>query len=536
WSPVLSGYAPVQVEAWRLWLQDRYADDAALQKAWKNDAVTFATAEPPFWSDRTRAKTWPVQSHLIDAEAERRTVDWLTFHGTAQGTALAEFAAATRQALEKKGHRKLISAFNGYHFFPYGAAYGPCNTGFSNLDPVLTSPDIDALCTPLGYIHRNPGGLYNHHNLAATLRLHGKLFYTEDDTFTHRANWTPWRYCCKDAADTVNILRRNLAGVLAEGATQWWMDHDSGGWYLDEETEAGIAGMVRLAEEAFTRDRTPCAQVALITSEASFRILRQAPELIDQLWPKTQTELLRIGAPVDLLRIQDLALAEASGDTARWKFVVVSGCLWMTPKERELLKRTLMGSGRHILFLHAQGICDGRRTDLALASELLGIELQEYPHSHVCRGETMLDGTQLSWGTDKEIVPTLYTEATDVEVLGWLERQYNPTLVRKACEDHTLLWSGVPGLPWTLLGHFAEAAGVHRYLTDGSQVMVSAGLLAVHPAGDGPRTLRLPEPQALTDALDGSVHPPEDELPLDLERGRTRIWFRDQEATVQEAQ
>jgi hypothetical protein len=527
WSPVVSGYAPVQVDAWRTWLRERYTDTAALQAAWGDADADFATAEPPAWNERTRPQTWPPASHLINPAEERRLVDWLTFHGTAQATALAELAAATRKALDGRGRQKLISAFHGYHIWPYGSAYGPCNTGFSDLDPVLSSPDIDALCTPLAYIHRNPGGLYCHHNLAATIRLHGKLFYTEDDTFTHRAKWTPWRYCCGNATETVNILRRNLAGVLAEGATQWWMDHDSGGWYLDDETEAGLAGMVRLAETALARDRTPCAEVAFITNEASYRILRQSPELLDQLWPKTQTELLRIGAPVDFVRVQDLALAEANGDTARWKFVVVAGCLWLDPDERELLRRTLLNNGRHVLFLHAQAICDGTRNDLALTSALVGINLAEYPHGGPCRGETVLDGAHLSWGTDKEIAPLLYADDEQAEVLGWLERQYCPALVRKQHDGWNALWSGVPGLPWQLLGHVAEAAGVHRFLEDGSQVMANAGLLAVHPAGDGARALRLPHVEGLVDALDGGGSDAAKEHPLTLRRGETRIWLRE---------
>jgi hypothetical protein len=524
WKPVVSGYAPVQIAAWREWLRGRYADRSALRAAWNDPHADFATVAPPAWNERTLPDTWPATSHLIDPGRERRLVDWLHFHGRAQAEALSALAKATRKALEERGRRKLISAFHGYHFWPYGSAYGTCNAGFSDLDPVLKSPDIDILATPLAYIHRNPGGLYSHHDLAATIRLHGKLFYTEDDTFTHRASWTPWRYCSRDATDTLNILRRNLAGALTEGATQWWMDHNGEDWYTDAETEAGIAGMRQLADTALARDRSPVAEIALITNEASFRILRQDPALIDQLWPKQQTELLRIGAPVDFVRVRDLALAERNGDTARWKFVVVAGCLWLDPEERELLRRTLLRDGRHVLFLHAQGICDGVRQDLALASELTGIALKAYPHGGPCRGETVLDGKQLSWGTDKQITPILYAEDDSAETLGWLERQYYPVLMRKAQAGWTALWSGVPGVPWNLLGRMAEAAGVHRYLDDGSQVLANAGLLAVHPAGDGRRTLRLPERGHVTDALTGADCGVTTSLELDLRRGQTRIW------------
>ena len=531
WSPVVSGYAPAQTAAWREWLRERYASAAELRKAWNDPQADFAAAEPPPWSERTRKSTWPPASHLIDPVEERRLVDWLSFHGRAQAEALAHLAAATRQALNERGRRKLISAFHGYHIWPYGSAYGPCNTGFSDLEPVLRSPDIDALCTPLAYIHRNPGGLYSHHDLAATIRLHGKLFYTEDDTFTHRAKWTPWRYCCRNAPETVNILRRNLAGALSEGATQWWMDHDSGDWYLDPELEAGVTAMRKLADVALSYDRTPCAEVAYLTNEASFRILRQEPALIDQLWPKQQTELLRLGAPVDFVRVRDLELAVQNGDVARWKFVVVAGCLWLDPEERELLRRTLLRDGRHVLFLHGQGICDGARLDLAFTSELAGIRLQTYGHGGPCRAETVLEGAHLSWGTDQEVAPILYADDPAAETLGWLERQYYPALVRKRHADWTALWSGVPGLPWNLLGHLAEGAGVHRYLADGSQVMAHAGLLAIHPAGDGPRILRLPQPCQLIDALTGEEHGAVRELALDLRRGETRVWHVTETAT-----
>ena len=45
----------------------------------------------------------------------------------------------------------------------------------------------------------------------------------------------------------------------------------------------------------------------------------------------------------------------------------------------------------------------------------------------------------------------------------------------------------MPGLPWPLLGHLAEAAGAHRFLNDGSQVMANAGLLPTDEAAASER-------------------------------------------------
>lgn len=524
WKPVVSGYAPAQLAGWRDWLCRRHGGDEGLRRAWRDAGVTCATAAPPSRQSRTRTGGWPPPSHLIDAASERPVVDWLQFHGLAQAEALAHLAAATRCALRAAGSEKLISAFHAYHFFAYGAAYGPCNAGFSDLEPVLRSPDIDLLCSPLAYIHRNPGGVCSHHHLAASVRLNGKLLYTEDDTFTHRATWTPWRYCCRNAAETDTILRRNLACVLADGGSQWWMDHNGEDWFVDPETEVGLAHMRAVADAALRHSRGSCAEIAYLSNEASFRILRQDDALIDLLWPRQQIELLRTGAPVDFLRVRDLALAEAAGDAARWKFIVVAGCLWLDGEERALLRKVLMCGGRHLLFLHGQGISDGSRLDPALIGDLTGIGIKAYPHGGVCRAEGVLDGAHMTWGTDREISPILYVEDADAEILAWLERQYCPVFARKRREDWTALWSGVPGVPWQLLGRLAEDAGVHRYLTDGSQVMANKGLLAVHTVGDGPLTIRLPQPSRVRDALDGCSLGVVDSLRLDARRGETRLW------------
>jgi len=100
-----------------------------------------------------------------------------------------------------------------------------------------------------------------------------------------------------------------------------------------------------------------------------------------------------------------------------------------------------------------------------------------------------------------------------------------PALVQRQHDHWTATWSAVPGLPGPFLGHLAEAAGVHRYMKDGSQVMANAGFLAVHSAGDGTRTLRLPGPRHLTDALSGADLGTVRKLTLDLPRGDTRLFF-----------
>jgi len=55
--------------------------------------------------------------------------------------------------------------------------------------------------------------------------------------------------------------------------------------------------------------------------------------------------------------------------------------------------------------------------------------------------------------------------------------------------------------------------------------MANAGFLAVHSAGDGTRTLRLPGPRHLTDALSGADLGTVRKLTLDLPRGDTRLFF-----------
>jgi hypothetical protein len=303
------------------------------------------------------------------------------------------------------------------------------------------------------------------------------------------------------------------------------MDHDGGGWYLDPVLEKGIQQMRKVAEKTLARDRAPCAQVVCVTNEASFRLLRQDVALSDLLWPRTQIELMRIGAPVEFVRVRDLAIAESRGETVRWRFVVVSGCLWLDDEERALLERTLLGGGRHVLFLHGQGISDGRRLDLNRVSDLTGIRIRLYPLGGPCRAEAVMEGRHLEWGTDREVAPILSVDDPNAEIRGWLERQYEAVLARKAQGDWTSWWCGVPGLPWFLLGRMSEEAGVHRYLDEGSQVMANRSLLAAHALSEGDCKLRLPGRRRVWEAVTGRDLGTVLGFPIRMHRGQTHLWF-----------
>ena len=74
WKHPLNGYAPADLREWRRWLRNRYADDAALRRAWHEADVTLETAAVP-----TPAARHAATGIFHDPTTGQALVDWAEF-------------------------------------------------------------------------------------------------------------------------------------------------------------------------------------------------------------------------------------------------------------------------------------------------------------------------------------------------------------------------------------------------------------------------------------------------------------------------
>jgi hypothetical protein len=297
--------------AWRNYTQSDYSE--AQRKAYRKWAGEPGAEIPADW------RIPPGGSGLLDPVRDANLVRYMRFHSEVVAEALLHFARLAKAELADLKREKIVAAFYGYHFTPPGNPSAFFNAGHHALARVLESPDVDVLCAPYSYYEREAGGTYYSQLPAGSVRLHGKLFYSEEDTVTHVVPPHPYRYHCPDLWTTEQVLRRNVLGSLRDGGTSWYMDWFGANWYRDEALMRSIAATQRLARERLAFDNGSLAQIAVIVDEGVVQRVRHDPELINRWTLERLTELWRIGAPLDVFLSGDLPKL----DRNQYKLVVV---------------------------------------------------------------------------------------------------------------------------------------------------------------------------------------------------------------------
>ena len=101
--------------------------------------------------------------------------------------------------------------------------------------------------------------------------------------------------------------------------------------------------------------------------------------------------------------------------------------------------------------------------------------------------------------------PILYAPKPEGRVLGVMAANGRPGLVVKDFGSWRSVWVGAYTISAPILRGILRFAGVHIYDEAEDIVYANRSWLAVHFSDDGERTLRLPRPATVVDALTGEV-------------------------------
>jgi hypothetical protein len=96
-----------------------------------------------------------------------------------------------------------------------------------------------------------------------------------------------------------------------------------------------------------------------------------------------------------------------------------------------------------------------------------------------------------TFGFERAIEPLFAAQDAGATVLGKLQASEHAGLARKRLAGHTAWFSSVPLRDPSLLRYLLREAGVHVYNDQGDVVYAGNGMLLVHSASGGPRTLTL---------------------------------------------
>lgn len=507
---------PAMTRHFRSWLGAHYDDDEDLRDGWKDALVTIPTAEVP---GVERNETH--DGIFRDPARGARVRDYFECQHEAVADAILQFCAVAK----KNWPRPLVTgAFYGYFFNLFGRA---ATGGHLKPQRVLGSGAIDYLSAPQAYgsYSRDMGGSGQSRGLLESVRLAGKLWLDEMDQKPSLLYPLSDGVRAQDEkpealADSIAILRRNLAQSYTRGMGLWFYDfgeHFSTGWWNHPALLEEIRKLKGVFEEFSKREFARPADVLMVSDTDVFYHLA----LNDTLDPLTDpvavnqfsAALFRSGAVADQVYLADLDKL----DLSRYRAVIFANTWLLTEAQRAFIREKVARAHRHLIWCYAPGYTDGDRLETGLIQEATGIRMKKLDGAAAHE----LVVTAGGWPDARIRVrepfgPVFVPDDAAAEVLGTLDGR--PGFVRKRERESTGWFSSLPLANEKLLTRLLGECGAHVWDDAGDTVLCGGGILAVHTLPGGRRRLALRNGRNLTLTL-----APRSTTLLDSESGRVLL-------------
>ncbi len=516
----LMNFEPAFERGWREWLKERYRTIGALNASWGTNYEDFDQIRLPSVEER-KTSTLGVFRH---PKRERRMLDFTLYQNEAMAKALDAVARAIKRACEG---RKLVYAFYGYTFELSGCRYGIAPTGHLRLGWLLRRGSVDVFCAPLSYFDRQVGGCGTIMAPANSVALHGRAWLNEDDTRTHLSAPNAGFGRTSTPEETRWVHTRNFAQALAYRAHMWFMDQDAG-WLLDDGIWSHLAKLRRLYEQLYARPRRPLHEVAVLADEKSLMALRYGIELSRPLLYEMRAELHRMGTTPSLWLLSDFI----EGKVPRHKVYVFLNAFWLTSEERRAIRRRLKGSGATAVWFYAPGFLGEGEASVDFMHELTGFRFRRLEGRRSMRvrlggNSPLLDGLQ-----GREVGPNVKVEPAfsivpeeGVRILGRYVEGGEPAVAVREVDGFASVFVGTLKVPARFFANVAKSAGVHLYAEPGDVIHTDGVVLSITASSEGTKTIRLPGPSRVVNALSGEVVlEGGSEFRLPMRFGETRIF------------
>lgn len=247
-------------ERFRAYLKDKYRTDAALRRAWADDAVTIAAAEVPDAKER-----WGSGKFVKDPSDPRdvRVSDYYDCYHSVFEEFILDFGKSVKDALPGA----LVGAYHGYVILGYTPEGSTARFG-----RILKSPYIDYFyATTMGY--NLVDGLFR--DLVNPIRAAGMFSSIEGDVRTHVGlGQAEEKWRCKSPAETRSTVGKFVANALIQGTG--WHVVDFGNafrtrWFDCPEALEPLAAGIRTWERHYAAgDIRQDADVALVIDPDDF--------------------------------------------------------------------------------------------------------------------------------------------------------------------------------------------------------------------------------------------------------------------------
>ena len=193
---------------------------------------------------------------------------------------IIDFSSFIKELTQNK---KIVGVFYGYTL-----GCPERHIPHHSLDKILKCDTIDFICSPIVYVHMREPGLDLYPMVPVdSLRLHNKLYFSENDIRTHLSkpvldhpHYTkPIWYGPQDKNLCIGQLKQSFSRAFIKGYGMWWFDM-WGGWYNDEDYMPLISKMSEICSDGMD---TPNSDCAIFVDEKCFSKLNYTSRLINNI-------------------------------------------------------------------------------------------------------------------------------------------------------------------------------------------------------------------------------------------------------------
>jgi beta-galactosidase len=503
----------------RKWLEAKYATPDDLARAWGQPGMKFADARVP--AAPAPAPEGAPFAAFCAASEEQDRLDFQEYTNLLVADRVCGIARIIKEATDR---RKAVVLFYGY----LQEMHGP-ESGHFALDPVLRSPDVDILSSPLSYMDRQSGGCGGFMTAVDSVAAHGKLWVVENDYRTHSINvaelpeWITEEGLGPRSPDlprTLGVIRREHGAMLAHRCGTWWMDLIAAGAYGDPAVWEEIGGtLAPLWEERAARPTPFRPDAAVIIDEASLRTLRCPPgagmacysPVYDHLLRKARAAFARAGADVGWYSLADFIEGLVPACRVLW-----FPCCFLADHV-EAIRARLAGTGTTAVWQCAPGYLGGE----AAMRRLTGINLRAGHGPAASLGEGLLEG--LAWDGEFSLDPRVEAVPGACTVLARHTEGGGISAALKPDDGLTSVFLGGIDPGPGVIARLLDKAGVHRWTRDGGIAYADDKFLFVHHGEAGNHEICLP-PGIAAEEVGGRQEPRHGSFTQPFDAGQTRIF------------
>jgi hypothetical protein len=530
-------YSEVMKNAFREWLIEKYKNLENLRKAWHDPYAHFNKVEIPTAEEQVNADTYQFR----DPSKYRRAIDYFEFFSDLVADDIIYLCQTIKEASDGS---MLAGVFYGYLL---GAAW--CNwyfdqgknmktsayqrSGHLSLSKVLNSPYVDFIASPYCYGFRGICGDSAPMSIVESIRLHGKMYFIEDDTRTHLFPPDSKYGMARNLKETLSILTRTFGRALTSSSGLWyadWCSPDRPGPYQDEKIMEQIRKMLKIGEKSLNMDRSPAGEIAVIVNEKSFVYERMNRNLDWPLIFEQKFWLSRIGAPCDFYLLEDLEKLPE-----QYKCYIFLNAFYLNDEQRKIIRRTAQKSGKTLVWLFASGLIN-EDVKAENMKDITGINfvcdwtewsvklfISNFNHP-ITR-----DLPPTIFGTDFSIGPIPYIDDPDATILGTLIYSRGmcvPGMAVKEFSGWKSIYIGAPNVPPNIFRSIAKYAGVHIYNYSEDVLYASRNFICIHAVKPGEKQIFLPRKADVYDEIKNKLIARNANIFVDvMETGETKLYL-----------